>query len=203
MDTRTIRRIAVTLPGDEPEDLDSYETVPADGATVAGATISGDIWARATLTGVRVSRTWLVNADLSGTRIEVGAWDRVAARGCTLVGATLHGVSMRNVLFENCRLDYATLDKIRATGPVAFLGCSLTDTQLTGCQLPDAVFDGCRFANTQLDGTDLRGADLQGNDLAGLVGISSIEGATIGYEQLSALTSAVVRDFDLTIRDRP
>jgi uncharacterized protein YjbI with pentapeptide repeats len=201
MDIRTIRSTSVTLPGEEPDDLDPYETVPADRASVVGATITGGTWARAALTGVRLSRSYVINADLASARFDNTTWDRCVITGSTLVGTQIAGGTMKNVIFENCRLDYATLHQIRATGPIALIGCSLIEAVISQCQLPGAVFDGCRFSSTHLDDTDLRGADLRGNNLGGLIGVASTRGITVSMEQLAALTELMVQDLDITVRD--
>lgn len=188
------------LPGDDLDDSDPYDVVPAQGTTVSGCTVTGDSWIRAELIAVKITRTYITNADMSSARFTTVSWDRCHLRGCSLIGAHFDAGSMKNVIFENCRLDYAAFDQIRAIGPVAFLDCSMTETTLIRCQLTDAIFDGCKFSSTQLDAVDLRGADLRDNDLSGLTGISSLRGALLAREQLPSLTEAVVHDFGLTVR---
>lgn len=181
METRTIRGLAVLLPGEDPEDLEAVDGLSRDGAAVNEHIVTGDSWTRAHLTDVVVNRCWLVNADLSSIRLEGVTLDRCVLRGCTLVGANITDATLKNVIFENCRLDYATFSNVRASAPVAFLGCSLADTTF--------------------EASDIRGADLRGNDLSTIVGITSLRGATLSSEQLSGLTEAFIHDLDLKVKD--
>lgn len=152
------------------------------------------------LTKIRLSRSWLLNADLTNTHWDSGAIERCAFRGCTFVGANLTAITVKNVIFENCRFDYATLSQVRTTGPTLFLGCSLTDTTFTQTNLTAAAFDSCKLAATHFDECDLKGTDLQGNDLTSITGISSLRGARLSTSQLAGLTEAVVRDLQLDLR---
>lgn len=198
MNTRTVRDTTLLLPGDERETLDAAGTPPHDGATVADRLISGDAWVRATLDRVTITRSHMINADLSSTHIIDNKWDRCVLRGCTLIGANLAGGMFKNIIFDNCRFDYAVLDHIRATGPVAFLGCALTETTFSHCTFNAVIFDGCKIAAALFDSTDLRGADLRGNDLSAVAGIPSLRGAIVSEEQIPDLTNALIHDLALT-----
>jgi uncharacterized protein YjbI with pentapeptide repeats len=199
MDTRTIRDRTILLPGGE-NDLDPTDIVPRDGVVVADRLIGGHTLERANLTKLTITRTLMVNADLSSARLTDTRWDRCVLRGCTLIGANITNGTFKNVIFENCRLDYATFDQVHTAGPTAFVGCALTETTFTRCGLTSMTFDGCKLAATEFDSTDLRGADLRGNDLSTLIGIGSLRGAVIGHEQLPGLTEALMRDLDLIVK---
>ncbi|BCJ63634.1 pentapeptide repeat-containing protein [Polymorphospora rubra] len=199
METRTIRDLGVLLPGDESDDLDPVERLPRAGAAMSERTVSGDVWTRAELDGVTVGRTWFVDADLDRSHFDTVTLDRCAFRGCSVMGVHWENLALRNVIFENCRLDYATFTKIKTSGPVAFLGCSLTETTFAGGKLAPSVFDNCRMAGTTFDGCDLRGADLRGNDLSGLDVVTDLRGVRLSAAQLPALTELIVRTLAIRI----
>lgn len=199
MDQRTIRRMTVLLPGLESGDLDSLDGLPGDGIRVTGRIISGTAWTRATVSCVTIARSYFTASDLSSARFEGVNWDRCLIRGSTLIGAHLSNGTLKNVIFENCLLDYATLDQMRVTGPVAFVGCSLIETTISRCQFTGVLFDGCNLRDTRLDGSNLRDADIRGNDLSGLIGIAALRHVTISHNQLPGLTETVVRDLSLNV----
>lgn len=200
METRRLRDISAALPGEDPDDLDVLEVSPRPGDVVTDALIDDDLWVRADLAQVSLSRSWLINADLSSIRWEIGAIDRCLFRGCTLVGANLDQLTLKNVIFENCRLDYATLSQLRTTGPTLFIGCSLIEATLHQSSLTAAAFDGCKLAATHFDECDLKGADLRGNNLAAITGITSLRGARLSETQLAGLTEAIAKDLQLDLR---
>jgi uncharacterized protein YjbI with pentapeptide repeats len=199
VDIRKVRDLSILLPGDE-DDLDPAELELRDGQAIAGRLVTGDTLAWSNLTDLSLTRTVISKADLSSARLSDIRWDRVMLRACSLVGANLSGGTFKNVIFEHCRLDSATIEMVRAVGPVAFVGCSLTETTFTRCGLGTVAFDGCKLAGTTFDAADLRGADLRGHDLSALVGISSLRGAVVSEEQLPSLTAALLHELDLTVK---
>lgn len=204
MDTRKIRDLTVLLPGDDPEDLDSISDIPKDKTTVAGRVIEGDVWTRTELAGCTISRCWFINADLSSIDYTKVTLDRCVLRGCTLIGAHLTETTFKNVIFENCRFDFATLTAVRTAGPVAFIGCSLTETVFDRCKLTTVSFDGCKLNAPTFTHCDMRGTDLRGNDLSKTIGVTtSLRGATISDDQMIHLTEAIIRELELTIKNQP
>lgn len=217
METRLVRGVRVLLPS--VEDAELTEMTSADpaglryrkvgradwsrlnvvGASVTGSRFSGTTlresrWEESTITGVLFEQ-----ADLSSARWEEVKVERTAFLGCQLSGFSLTGAGLGNVIFENCRLDYATFHGVRATGPVAFVNCTLTEASLSNCRLNDVVFDQCRLAGTEFDSCDLRGADLRGNPLDSIRGIASLRGVKVTADQLTDLARALPADLELQL----
>lgn len=104
---------------------------------------------------------------------------------------------------ENCRLDYAFLTEIKATGPVAFIGCSMTETTFTAGTFPRTVFEGCKLSGVTLNGPDLRGADFRGHDISGLNGGIALRGATLSPAQIPTLTELLLQELSIKVRPEP
>jgi uncharacterized protein YjbI with pentapeptide repeats len=119
--------------------------------------------------------------------------------GCTLMGSSWNNVTLRDVIFEQCRWDYSTLTAITSAGPTAFLHCSFNEASITQGRLAKAVFDQCRLAQLELERCDLRGADLRGNDLSGLAGATGLRGVILDQAQLPALADALVQELDISV----
>lgn len=149
MDTRTLRQLAVLLPGEEPDELDHTEQPPRDGANLTERLVTGETWSRAQLARVTVSRSWLVDADLASSRFDGVTLDRCVLKGCTLVGSQWTGATFKNVMLENCRLDYATFTDLRAVAGVALIGCSLVETVFSRSKLNVLAVDGSRLTSTR------------------------------------------------------
>ncbi|MBB5871725.1 uncharacterized protein YjbI with pentapeptide repeats [Allocatelliglobosispora scoriae] len=200
MEFRTVRDLKIACPGDEPDDLDPARRVPAARTTISEVLVAGEVWKRAEITGVTISRSWFVDADLSSARFDGGTLDRCILRRCNLIGAHLDGVTLRDVVFENCRLDYAYFTDVKAAGPVAIIGCSMTDTILTAGKLSTVAFDGCKLAGTTFDGTDLRGADLRGNDITKLTAGTALRGAILSPAQIPSLTDLLLAELAIQVK---
>ena len=142
MQIRAVRDTKVTLPGEEPDDLEPYNRLPGNGESITERVISGDTWTRGTLDGLTLRRSWLTGADLSAASFANATLDRCVLTGCTLVGATFDTVTAKDIIFDNCRLDYATFQRFRTAGPVAFVGCSLAETAFNASTLTAARRSG-------------------------------------------------------------
>ncbi len=218
METRTIGEARILLPDLDPADLDEVTGEP-DGELVE-ALVEGASWTGLQLSGDRMSQSRLVGVDLSdavwrnvvvyGCRFErvdfssarlLGVTlERCEFAGCRMTGVNLAKGTLKNVVFEDCRLDYATLTETRTTGPVGLANCNLTNAALTRCEFTKAVLAGCRLTELELDTCDLHGADLRGNELSGILGLFSLRGATIGDDQLPSLAMIAARELELDVR---
>ncbi|MGW7304036.1 pentapeptide repeat-containing protein [Streptomyces sp. NPDC054835] len=161
--------------------------------------------------GVRSQRVEFESLNLHGVEItgsDLGAmrWSeskltRVVIRDTKLLGATLEGLTLDDVLFENCKLDYATFTKVRVTGPVAFAGCVLTESTFTDCDLSDVAFSECMLRLTEFGPGRYRGTDLRGSDLSTVRGVAHLAKVRIDPGQQHDLIQALVNELDITVGD--
>ncbi|MGW0884493.1 pentapeptide repeat-containing protein [Streptomyces sp. NPDC002671] len=220
MGTRTIRRTSVTLPSlDEPGLYLSSVTSLEGGRGQVAEFHYGDADLRALdladthlidgrVTGLRTQRTRLdklrvdsvefTGCDLSSLHWSDSKVTRAVFRDCKLMGAMLEDVTLDDVLFENCKLDYSTLIRVRATGPVIFSQCSLREATFDGDDLSAAAFDECDLRLAEFDGGKYRGLDLRGNDLSQLRGLASLRQVIIDRAQTLQLAEALAAELDVT-----
>ncbi|MGW6454731.1 pentapeptide repeat-containing protein [Streptomyces sp. NPDC055078] len=220
MDTRTIRRTSVTLPAltgpgrylshvtsleggrgrvaefhyadADLRDLDLADTHLMDGR------ITGLKAQRTRLEKLRVDSVEFTGCDhLSSLQWTDSKISRAVFRDCKLMGAALEGVTLENVLFENCKLDYSTFTHLRAAGPVIFAKCSLREATFTAADLGAALIDDCDLRLTEFDGGKYRGLDLRGNDLSHLRGLASLKRIVIDRAQTLQLAEALAAELDV------
>lgn len=223
MASRTFGHITVTTPDlDEPglylsvvETLDNPRGIVQDFAygdvDLRSLALTGTRLVTGRVTGVRAKRVGfealnlhgveITSSDLGSVRWSESKLTRVHFRDCRLMGAALDGVVLDDVLFEKCRFDYATFEKVRATGPVAFAGCAFTEVTFTGCDLSDAVFSDCGLKLTEFGGGRYRDTDLRGNDLSQIRGVANLAEVRIGHGQQTDLTQALVNELGITVGD--
>ncbi|MFG2111469.1 hypothetical protein ACGFRB_02300 [Streptomyces sp. NPDC048718] len=149
MSTRTVGRTTVTLPEIDPaylapvDSLVSSDTVRdfmADGHDlraldlVDGHLQSGRIsrlstrgW---TMEGTTVSNVEILDCDTASLAWTGAKTRQTVFRNCALMGARISEVAFDDSLFEDCRLTYATFDRVRALGPVAFVRCQPQEATL-------------------------------------------------------------------------
>ena len=122
---------------------------------------------------------------------------------CKLLGARFENITLDNVVFTNCKLDYSTLSHVRASGPVIFSQCSLRETDFDGCDFSRALFDDCDLVLANFGHGIYAGCDLRGNDLSAVTGISNLKSVIIGYGQLMQLAQAVASELNVNFGDDP
>jgi uncharacterized protein YjbI with pentapeptide repeats len=153
---------------------------------------------RARLEQLRVDSVEFVGCELSSLHWAGGRASRAVFRDCKLLGAALEDIALDNVLFEECKLDYGTFDRVRAVGAVIFSRCSLREAVFRAPELGPAVFDGCDLRLAEFGGGAYRGMDLRGNDLSGLRGVASLRQVVIERAQTMQLAEALAAELDVT-----
>lgn len=163
------------------------------------------------ITGLHSKRTEFEGLNLHGVEItssDFGAarWSeskltRVHVRDSKLMGAALDGLVLDDVLFESCKFGFATFEKVRATGPVAFVGCAFTEATFTDCDLTDAVFSDCGLRLTEFGAGRYRDLDLRGNDLSTVRGVANLAKVRIEHGQQTQLAEALVDELQIALGD--
>ncbi|MFB7178584.1 pentapeptide repeat-containing protein [Streptomyces sp. NPDC056257] len=156
---------------------------------------------RVELEAVNLHGVEITGSDLGSARWTESKLTRVHIRDCKLMGAALDGLVLDDVLFEGCKFDFATFEKVRTTGPVAFIGCVLTEATFTDCDLSDAVFTDCTLRLTEFGTGRYRNTDLRENDLSAIRGVANLAKVRIDPGQQSDLAEALVGELDITIGD--
>ncbi|MFD3677916.1 pentapeptide repeat-containing protein [Streptomyces sp. NPDC058613] len=223
MTTRTFGHVTLTTPDlDEPSlYLSTVDTLDSPSGTVQDFAF-GEADLRSLdltdtqlitgrITGLRAKRVEFEGLNLHGVEItssDLGAarWGdskltRVVLRDCKLMGAALAGLVLDDVLFEGCKFDYATFEKVRATGPVAFFGCTFTEATFAECDLSDVVFSDCTLKLAEFGTGRYRDTDLRGNDLSTIRGVTNLSKVRIGHGQQSDLAEALVNELDMALGD--
>lgn len=156
---------------------------------------------RASFTEVRGDSVEFSGCDLSSLTWTASKLTRVRFTNCKLLGAHLSDLTLEHVTFANCKIDYAIMERIKATGPVVFSSCSLTEAQFEACDLSDTLFDGCSMHLTEFAPGTYRRCDLRGNDLSTARGVANLRSIVIDRPQTLQLAEALTADLDVTFGD--
>jgi uncharacterized protein YjbI with pentapeptide repeats len=69
--------------------------------------------------------------------------------GCRLLGARFDDITLDNVAFVGCKLDYSALLGVRASGLVIFSNCSFREAELEKCHFAKALFNDCELVSAR------------------------------------------------------
>lgn len=219
MNQLTLRATAVDLPPRLGEDLDPVDALSSNIGVVEGfdyadaqvraldlddlklldGTVRGLRTESATWTKLRVDSVEFTGCDLSCLRLSRSNLTRVRFTDCKMLGAAFEEVTAEHVVFDHCKLGYATLTGLRAKGPVIFTATVLREAQFTRCDLGAALFDDCDLTSAEFDQGRYKGCDLRGNDLSRIRGVVNLGGVRIERAQTLHLAEALVADLGLDL----
>jgi uncharacterized protein YjbI with pentapeptide repeats len=143
------------------------------------------------------------DCELSSLHWAGGEVSRTRFSSCKLLGAKFENVVMKHVVFVDCKMDYATLSRVRAAGPVMFLRCSLREAEFDGCGMTSVLLDKCDLTLTHFGSGRYGGCDLRGNDLSTLRGVPHLRRAVLGSAQLADLALAIAAELEITVDNEP
>lgn len=134
------------------------------------------------------------DADWANERARGLSVQRVELRRCRLTGAELAEAVLRDVVFDECRIDlvglrHATLER------VVFRDCRMTECDLYGSTLKDVLFERCELREATLSTCTLERVELRGCDLTALRGAEALAGARMTWGDVvenAALFAAAV-----------
>jgi uncharacterized protein YjbI with pentapeptide repeats len=222
MDQLTIRETTLALPHIDEEDLQDVETIvnrfgvvsefrlvptadlrslEVSGHRLTTGRISGLHVEHAKFDNLRVDSVIFADCDIPQATFLGGRWSRTCFVGCKILSGQFSEVTLEDVLFDNCKLDYSAFQGAVTKGPVIFRGCSLGEAWFSGSDLSRAVFDDCRLRETSFDRANVKGADLRGNSLSTVRGTSSLAQVTIWSSQILDLGKALVDELELHVTD--
>jgi uncharacterized protein YjbI with pentapeptide repeats len=118
-----------------------------------------------------------------------------------LLGARFDNVTFEHVVFTDCKMDYVALTRIRASGPVMFIRCSLREAAFDSCDFSRSLFDECDLAVTAFGQGRYTGCDLRGNDLSAVSGVQHLQRIVIDRFQLMQLAEALAAELNVTFGD--
>ena len=219
MEQLTIRATTAALPYLDAADLDDVETLEtgigfrtsfrlaapelrsleASGQRLATGQVTKVRAERVRLDDLRMDSVEFTGCELSRAAFTGGKWSRVRLADCRILGGQFTDLTLENVIFDRCRLDYAAFQSVAAKGPVIFRDCSLMEAVFTGCDLSRAAFDGCRMTATSFERTTCNGTDFRGNDLSAIRGVTSLRKAAIDPAQAIELGQALITDLELRL----
>jgi uncharacterized protein YjbI with pentapeptide repeats len=105
---------------------------------------------------------------------------------------------MDSVMFTDCKLDYATFDRVRAGGPVLFVRCSLREAVFTGCYLAGCLFHECDLPAAEFGPGTYRGCDLRGHELSAITGVHHLKNVVLDRVQVLQLAEALTAQLGVT-----
>jgi uncharacterized protein YjbI with pentapeptide repeats len=126
-----------------------------------------------------------VATDLDWANEQIRGWSaqRAELHRCRLTGAELAEATLRDVAFDECRLDLVGLRHARLER-VVFRDCRLSECDFYGATLQDVLFERCELREATFSECKLERVELRGCDLQGLRGAEALRGARMTWNDV-------------------
>ena len=122
---------------------------------------------------------------LSNRRLLRSSIRRVELHLCRLTGVELAEATWNDVVLNECRADFGGFRHAKLTR-VVFRDCRLEEADFTGATLTDVTFDRCELRRASFANCRIERVDLSGCALAELVGVESLRGARMPWNDILA-----------------
>jgi uncharacterized protein YjbI with pentapeptide repeats len=158
-----------------------------------GTDLSDTTLDRARLLDCVVERCNLANVRATGSTL-----DRVGLSVLRMTGFTWVDSLVRDVTFEECRMDVSNWRFSRFVR-VVFERCNLTRADFSGADLTGARFVGCDLTGTQFSNAKMAGTRIARCILEDIAGITSWTGAIVQAQDLVALSYTLASGLGIRI----
>jgi uncharacterized protein YjbI with pentapeptide repeats len=122
-------------------------------------------------------------ANVRGVRVLI---ERATLRGCRMTGIQLAESTIRDALFEDCRIDLAAFRMTRFER-VVLRDCVLREADLAEAQLGSVVLERCDLAGADLSHATFRQSELRGCRCDGLIAAERLHGVAMPWPDILAL----------------
>lgn len=180
---------------------------------IAHADASGKQAKNLSLDEAVLERLLLIEARLekfSMTDVEVRACDfsaahctessliRVHITGGRMTGTDLSRSAIKDVIFEDCKLDMANFRFAKLTR-VQFINCQMSETDFQAAELQQVGFQDSRLEKVEFGQCKLKEVDARSSDLLDIRGWQSLKGLGIDSTQLVMIAPQLAAELELKI----
>ncbi|MGA0569030.1 pentapeptide repeat-containing protein [Rathayibacter sp. KR2-224] len=179
-----------------------------DSQILAGADLPSVGLSECELVGLELSEARLIDSRLREARLDRvtasvlaaqgGDWRDVEVRSSRLGAVELYESTWNSVRLSGCKLGFVNL-RASELIDVSFEDCTIDELDLGGASATRVAFSGCRIGVLEASHARLADVDLRGADLEVVRGISSLNGATVSFEQLITLAPALAEELGLRV----
>jgi uncharacterized protein YjbI with pentapeptide repeats len=164
-----------------------------DGCRFSGTDLSGVVLDKGGFVDCVVEQ-----CNLANLRASDAALRRVRVSVARMTGFQWVNGVLRDVAFEQCRLDLSSFRFSKLTD-VVFTDCNLTRVDFTNADLRRARFVDCVLAGAQFSHADLTGSRFTRCELVDVDGVESLRGAVVEGHNLIALAHTLATALGITI----
>ena len=138
--------------------------------------------------------------DWSNLRADRASFLRVEVRGLRGTGVELGEATLRDVVFDGCRLDLSALRHAKLER-VVFRDCRLEEAELYGAELHSVRFERTNLAGASIEAATFADCELRGCELEGLRGVDRLRGVRMPWPDIVQIAGLLATAAGIEIVD--
>jgi uncharacterized protein YjbI with pentapeptide repeats len=142
----------------------------------------------------------LAQGDMTTAGCVEASWRRIRLSNMRCSGLKLQTSTLRDVTFEDCKLDLANF-RFTKLKNVVFKDCVLDEADFYNAGLEKVQFLNCSMSQTEFSSATCQAVDLRTSDITAISGINGLAGTTIDSVQLVAISHALAASFKIRVSD--
>lgn len=162
--------------------------------------MSSVIFAQATLERTSFVDGIFSKCDFTACQLPEASWQRVAIHNGRASGVQLQNSTLKNVLFEDCKMNLANF-RFTKLKDAHFKNCDLSEADFYSAQLENVSFENCLLEKTEFSASKLKKVDLRTSNITNVLGIHNLSGAIIDSIQLTLLAPRLAAEYKIIIKD--
>lgn len=159
------------------------------------ADLSGRVASGLTLQDVVVE-----GGDWSNLRADQARFLRVEAIGVRATGVELGEATLRDVVFDSCRLDLSSLRHAKLER-VVFRDCRLEEAELYGAELHSVRFERTNLTGASVEAATFVDCELRACELEGLRGVERLRGVRMPWPDVVQIAGLLATAAGIEIVD--
>jgi uncharacterized protein YjbI with pentapeptide repeats len=198
------------LPEDDLKDDGVYLSLEYENIDLANRSVASIEIDQCRFKTVNFGQSELDRALISDVVFQGCDFANLRARDCSLVRVSLTGSrvtgmswvegSVRDAVFDGCRMDLASF-RFSNFKSVVFTDCKLAQADFQEADLRGARFERCDLTGAQFSKAQMEGARLSDCRLDGIGGVLSLQGTIVGSRDALGLAYTLASALGITIED--
>lgn len=183
-----------------------YDGTDLSGVDIETVEIEECRFDRANLAESRLQRVVFTDVvmercDLANLRADSSSLLRTKVSGSRLTGFSWTNGVIRDVMFDDCRMNLAGFRFTKLKAVVVFKDCDLSRANFQNADLSGVRFTGCDLTGAQFSNATMTGTRIENCTLVDIVGVTSFGGAIIKSGDAMTLAYSLANALGITIEE--
>lgn len=141
----------------------------------------------------------IISANLASSKFHDSVWRTVSVEDSRMTGLQAQNSTFKNIEFLNSKIDLVNF-RFTTMENITFDNCVMYDADFYGATLKNVSFIKCSISKINFSTAKIKNVDLSESKIEGLLGVESLRGVTINYDQMLQLAPYFAHEAGIKIK---